>query len=143
MQYSVPQFLDVEDKIIGPLGVIQLVYFGAAGAVVFISAILFDTSLFVAVSLPAVLAAAALSFYKPNGRPLLVYIANFFFFATRPNLYIWQRDAEKTLIKRAIKRESAQGKALISKPVSRSRLKELAWILDTKQPVGVEGEERE
>jgi len=142
MQFPVPQFIDVEDTIIGPLTIKQSVFLGAAAIIIFLASLIFTPVFAILIAIPALGAAVALAFYKPNGRPLLVYLANLFLFTTRAKLYVWRRDPEGIIIKRAIKKESAKEAASAGyKVVSRNRLHELAWMLDTRQAMEVEGEE--
>lgn len=142
MQFPIPQFVDVEDTVVGPLTVKQSLYLGAAAIIVFFTILIFTPLFAVMIAIPTLAAGAALAFYKPNGRPLIIYIANFFFFATKPKLYIWRRDPEGVIIKRAIKKESIKdGSRAGYKIVSRNRLHELAWMLDTRQAMEVESEE--
>lgn len=144
MQYSVPQFIDVEDTVVGPFTVKQTLILGAGAFVVFASVMLFVSFIAVVISIPAILISAAFAFYKPNGRPLYVYIGNYFTYSFKPKLYIWRREPEGALIKRAIKRETFKDNmSAEDKIISRNRLQELAWLLDTQQAVVVEGEEGE
>lgn len=144
MQFPVPQFLEVEDTVVGPLTVKQSIFLGAAGAIVFMSVLVLKPVYAVFVSILALSAALAFSFYRPNGRPLLVYIQNFILFGTKPKLYIWKRDPEGFLVKRSIKRETVKDtRDMEYKIVSRNRLQELAWMLDTRQDMEVEGEDGE
>jgi hypothetical protein len=141
MQFPVPQFIDVEDTVVGPLTVRQSLFLGAAAIIIFFVSLLFTPMFAVLIALPVLGAGVALAFYKPNGRPLATYIANFFLFTTKPKLYIWRRDPEGVIIKRAIKKESLKKAGSKPKVVSRNRLHELAWMLDTRQAMDVEGEE--
>lgn len=96
------------------------------------------------ISVPTVIVSLAMAFYKPNGRPLYVLIANYFLFVFKPRLYIWRRDPVGTLIKRGIRKETLKDNVSAErKIISRNRLQELAWVLDTQQAIGTEGEERE
>lgn len=142
MQFPVPQFIDVEDTIIGPLTVKQSVFLGGAAIIIFLASLIFIPIFAILIAVPALGAGVAFAFYKPNGRPLLVFITNLFLFTTRVKLYVWRRDPEGIIIKRAIKKESVKdGVGPGYKVISRNRLHELAWMLDTRQAMEVEGEE--
>lgn len=144
MQFSVPQFIDIEDTIVGPLTIKQAGYLGLGGVVIFMSTILLDTVWAALVSVPFLLICIALAFYKPNGRPLVVYVEKFFIYGSRPKVYAWRREPDGFMIKRAIKRETVKDvKSAEYKIVSRNRLQELAWVLDTSQAVETEGMEGE
>ena len=70
MMFNVPQFIDVEDKIAGPLTVKQLLWM--IGMVAVLLAIFFslDGAVMVIAAIPVVLLFVALAFYRPNGQPL-------------------------------------------------------------------------
>lgn len=142
MQFPVPQFVDIEDTIVGPLTVKQTVILGAGVLVIFISSQIFVGFISILIALPTIIASLLLAFYKPNGRPLYVFIMNYFSYTFKPKLYIWRREPEGILIKRAIKRETLKDSVSAEyKIISRNRLQELAWVLDTQQAVAPEGEE--
>src|SRR3989344_7648513 len=95
MQFQVPQFIEVEDKIFGPLTFKQFVYVaGGAGA-----AYLFWRVLPFFFSVPLILGigalAASLAFFKYNGRPFIVAMEHAFYYLIRTKLYLWN-NAEKT-----------------------------------------------
>jgi len=71
MEYQVPQFIDVEDKIFGPFTLRQFIYLaGGAGLCVII---FFTLPFFVAVllALPVIAFTAALAFYRINNKPFI------------------------------------------------------------------------
>ena len=71
MQYQVPQFIDTEDKVVGPFSLRQFAYVGAAALVSAICYFFLQTWLFAIVALVLVGGSLALSFVKINGRPLI------------------------------------------------------------------------
>lgn len=142
MRFPVPQFIDIEDTIVGPFTAKQSLYLGTACMVAFLASMIFNLGVAALIGLIALGVGIAFSFYKPNGRPLTVYMTNIFLFSTKPNLYLWRRDPEGLVIKRAIKKEPmGKGRNVERKIVTRSRLLELAWMIDTRQSLDVEGEE--
>ncbi len=144
MQFSVPQFLDIEDTIVGSLTFKQAGYLGLAGVVLFMTVILMNLVWAMLISIPTLLLCIALAYYKPNGMPFLNYVEKFIIFGLRPKVYIWRREPDGFMIKRAIKKEtSGDVKNAEYKIVSRNRLHELAWMLDTRQAIETEGAEGE
>lgn len=142
MQYPVPQFIDVEDTVVGPLTVKQTISLGAGAAVVMIASLLLVGIFAIMVSIPVIIGSILFAFYKPNGRPLAVLVANYFTFTFKPKLYIWRRNPEGLLVKRAIRKETLKDNVSAEfKIISRNRLQELAWMLDTQQAVAVDNEE--
>ena len=141
MQFQVPQFIEVEDKIFGPLTFKQFVYVaGGAGA-----AYLLWRVLPVYLSLPFIAGvgglAAALAFYQFNGRPFILALENAAYFFLRTKLYLWNNAAKKPVLRTVAPSSKAASEVYIPK-LSDSRLHELAWSLDIKERVagGVAGD---
>lgn len=97
MQFSVPQFTEVEDKIIGSLTIKQFGIIFAAGIVVFLGfsatkSILVAVFLFLLFGLPAL----GLAFVQINGRPVYNSIGNFIKFLTSPKILIFHKESRVT-----------------------------------------------
>ncbi len=92
MQYQVPQFIDTEDKVVGPFSLRQFAYVGAAGLVSAIAYFLLQTWLFLIVALVLVGGSLALSFVKINGRPLIKIATAAFYFYWKPQMYVWKSE---------------------------------------------------
>lgn len=90
MQYQVPQFIETEDKIVGPFSLRQFAYVGAAAVVSGICYFLLQTWLFAIVAIVTIGGALALSFVKINGRPLVKVGLAAFSFYWKPQLYVWK-----------------------------------------------------
>lgn len=134
MQFQVPQFIEVEDKIFGPLTFKQFIYIGGGlGACYIVWRVL---PLLLAAPLIAVVGglAAGLAFFQFNGRPLIVALENAFFFLVRGKLYLWN-NARKPLKSRAAGAPAHAAPAVYVPKLSESRLHELAWSLDIKERI--------
>ncbi len=90
MQFQVPQFIESEDKIIGPLTIRQFIYVGIAGAFCFVLYFTVKTWLFVVLSAIFLGSALALGMIKISGRPLTHIVRAAFNFYWKPQLYLWQ-----------------------------------------------------
>ncbi|MBI4080004.1 PrgI family protein [Candidatus Kaiserbacteria bacterium] len=138
MQFQVPQFIEVEDKIFGPLTFKQFVYVGGGlGA-----AYLLWRVLPIYLAGPLILGvgglAAALAFMQWNGRPFILALENGFYYLIKSKLYLWSNEDQG-------KRQKAKGKsepeAQQPKPevyipkLAESKLHELAWSLDIKERI--------
>ncbi len=129
MNFQVPQFIEIEDKIFGPLTLKQGIYLagglGLSFTVYIILNSLFFTILFMA---PIMAFSAALAFYKPAGRPFVRVLESGFWYFFKNKLYIWEKNPKK--IK---KREESNTVSQLSIPkLSDSKLKDLSWSLDIK-----------
>ncbi|HUC31233.1 MAG TPA: PrgI family protein [Candidatus Paceibacterota bacterium] len=92
MQYQVPQFIETEDKVVGPFTIRQFAYVGAAAVVSGICYFLLQTWLFAIVALVLLGGALALSFVKINGRPLVKVGLSAFNFYWKPQMYVWKSE---------------------------------------------------
>lgn len=130
MKFEVPQFIDIEDKVFGPLTFKQFVYLaGGAGLCVVIWVFV---PKIIGVFLIAGIAAfaLALAFYKFNNKPFVALVESMFKYATAGKLYIWQKEEKKAVPKTATEEALAQAGELSVPRLSDSRLKDLAWSLD-------------
>lgn len=94
MQFQIPQFIETEDKIVGPLTMKQFMYIGTAAGISFILFFTVKTGIWIIVSIFVVGAGAALAFVKINGRELIKVIGAALRFYWQPQIYVWQ--AEET-----------------------------------------------
>ena len=141
MEYQVPQFIEVEDKLVGPLTLRQFLYLaGAAGlCIIFFSYFSFIWALLC--SLPFAALGAALAFYKINDRPLLDVFEDGFNFYTRKKLMLW-KNTEPTEAQKSASAADAAAAAEAAAPVrgaprlTRGKLSELAWSLDVSRGEG-------
>lgn len=91
MRFDVPQFIDVEDKIIGPLTLKQFLFLLAGGIVLALSWFYLPFFLFIIIGLPILVLVLALAFYKVNGRPLITYLLSMLKYHTKPRIYLWRK----------------------------------------------------
>ena len=129
MQYQVPQFVDVEDRIIGPLTLKQFLYLAFAGALLFVFWFLLAFYLWIIIALPITALAAALAFLKINDRPFAHFLLAFMKYFTNPKLYIFSA-APKELSKKPVSEEKIETPKTAEEKITRSKLKELALNLD-------------
>lgn len=134
MQYQVPQFIEVEDKIFGPLTFRQFVYLAGGGGACLALYTLLPLWLALPLMIPFVGLAAALAFYKVNGRPFILAMEHAFSYFLGSKLYLWQQREAKAMADN--KEQKTQAQALQSVPkLSESKLRDLAWSLNIKDPL--------
>ncbi len=133
MQFKVPQFLDIEDKIFGPFTFSQFVYLAGGAGLCFVLFKLLGFALgFIPIALVAGLA-LALTFYKPNDKPFIYMLESGFKFIVQDKLYIWKKEEIKKETKAENQKNTAEAKKIevnYSPKLTRSKLKDLAWSLD-------------
>lgn len=136
MQFQVPQFIEVEDKIFGPLTFRQFIYVGGGLGASYILWRVLPIFLSIPIILCILGLAAALAFFKLNGRPFIVALENGFFFLTRTKLYLWDNTPKQVKAARAAKApQEAKGADVYVPKLSESKLHELAWSLDIKERI--------
>lgn len=143
MQYQVPQFTEVEDKIFGPLTLKQFVYIGGGAGLGFV----IYRSLPSVVSIPLALAivgfAVSLAFVQVNKKPLIVIIEAAFMYFIHSKLYIW--NAHRKQKKDAKKKDKLQLPSSQQElpALSENKLKSLAWSLDINERIRLDREREE
>lgn len=131
-QYQVPQFIDIEDRIIGPLTLKQFLYLAFAGAVLFAAWFLFKFFIWIIIAIPIVALALAFAFLKINDRPFVYFFLSALSYFLKPKLYLF--GAAPKMVKEAPIEKPMETKIPEpTKEFSQSKLKELALSLDTKK----------
>ena len=124
-QYQVPQFIEVEDKIFGPLTIKQFIYLAGAGGLALICFTVLPLLLALPLAGLAVGIGAAFAFYQVNGRPLIVAAEHAFSYMLGHKLYLWkQRQSTPTQV---VAKQAPVAPGVMSVPrLSQSRLKDLS-----------------
>jgi hypothetical protein len=91
MQFEVPQFIEIEDKIFGPFTWRQFLYLGGGAGMAVVLFLTAPFFVFVMLGLPLGLLAGALSFYPINNRPFSFFIEAIYNYFRRHRLYLWQQ----------------------------------------------------
>lgn len=133
--FSVPQFIDVEDKVAGPLTWRQLLWMIGMGAALLVTFNTFDTSLFFVTAVPIVLVFVLFAFYRPNGFPLTTFIFHMILYLFRPKVSVWERPVRQQPVSKAEDRP-AEKKDTGTKQIEQEKLRELARILDSRDGKG-------
>ena len=135
MRFQVPQFIDVEDKIFGPLTLKQFIYLAGGGGLSFIIYIFFNNLLFSFVPIALVMAfSATLAFYRINNKPFINVMEAAFKYFFSKKLYIWKKEENvpRTDAERALKDAKSYASVMVPK-ISDSKLKDLTWSLDINE----------
>ncbi|MBL7057817.1 PrgI family protein [Patescibacteria group bacterium] len=131
-KFTVPQFIDIEDKILGPLTVRQFLIMLVCFMVLFIYYKVFDFTLFVVAGLPTFGVFGVLAFTKVNGRPFHYFILNLIQTAKKPGLRVWSNaDIDNLSEIEEFVKEELDYIPISATPVSSSRLTELSLVVDT------------
>lgn len=91
MRFEVPQFIEIEAKIFGPLTWRQFLYVGGG---VGMGVVLYLTTpfiVFLLIGLPLGIVALALAFYQVNNRPFSFFLEAMFNYFSKQRLYLWKQ----------------------------------------------------
>lgn len=91
MRFEVPQFIEIEDKIFGPLTWRQFLYLSGGvglGVVMFLT---MPFLIFALVGFPLAVLAGALAFYPINNRPFSFFLEAIFNYIRSQRLYLWRQ----------------------------------------------------
>ena len=138
MDYQVPQFIEVEDKIFGPLTLKQFIFL--AGGIGICVVLFLYLPLLIAIIIAAPIAAlsGALAFYKVNNKDFTQILGAGLAYYTKDHLYLWRKEPKEQAaqaVAPAIEPETRQKLSLSS-----DRLHSLALSLDIQDQSGSQSE---
>lgn len=111
-QYQVPQFIETEDKIVGPFTLKQFLFIAGAGAIAFITFYIFVFWLWILITAVVATIAFAFAFVKYNGQPSYLILGYALRFVWQPKMYLWKRSMTKERVAPA---EVSLGKSMPQK----------------------------
>lgn len=132
-RFIVPQFIDTEDKIWGPITVRQFVMILVGMLFGFIAYKLADFSLFLFSAIIIAIFVGVFAFYKVNGAPFHTFALNFIETTfKKPALRVWHKQHIKTEEYKSKKDKDTKQEIIVPKRlVSSRKLSELSLIIDT------------
>lgn len=125
MQFQVPQFIESEDKIIGPLTLRQFFYISGGIGLCFLLYFTVQVWLFAVFSVLIMGLTVSLALVKVNGRNLTKVVLDAFHFYWNPQVYVWQPE-QPALPKNEQTLKGAPGGFSLEKVVAGFALKN-AW----------------
>jgi len=134
MQFQVPQNIDMEDKIVGPLTLTQFLYLLGGGLIDYI---LFQSLgknyfvLFIVIGAPIALLTLALTFLKIQDQPVSHFVTAGLAYLGRPKIRLWKREQSYTPILVNPPKIEKKDQVVETKHIEKSQLEQLAYALDT------------
>lgn len=128
MRFQTPQFIGVEDKILGPLTLKQFIYLAGSAGAVGVLDLLLPRIVALAIGAPVVIFGCLLAFYKYNGKPFIALAESFFQYTVGTKLFVWKKKDKKIMPR--MKKEGGEAPEVFIPRLSDSKLKDLAWSLD-------------
>jgi len=130
MRFQVPQFIEFEDKIFGPLTLKQFIYLAGSAGIIVVLFSLLPKFIALILAVPVAVFGGALAFYKINNKPFIEMVEAFFKYSLRKKLYIWHKEAKKPEETKFGEREKTE---IFVPRLSDSKLRDLTWSLDVKE----------
>ncbi len=132
-QFTIPQFIESEDKIFGPVTARQFIIVMVVGLVEFILFKAISFVIFLLIGIPFFALGMIFAFAKVNGQPFHYFMLNLIQTFKKPSLRVWDKTLTDSEIKFIIKKveeippEAPKRKTRLGK----SRLQELTLVVNT------------
>jgi len=129
MEYQVPQFIEVENRIFGPLTLRQFIFVAGGTGLCVVFFLYLPLYLALICSAPVAALALALAFYKVNNKSFLDLIEAGFNYYTRGQLYLWKKE-QKAETPAVVQQATPAVPPRQKLGLTSGKLKDLAWSLD-------------
>ena len=132
-QFTVPQFIDVEDKIIGPVTTRQFIIMLTTALFIFIFYKLLAFTPFLILAVIFFGAGGTLAFVRINGQPFHFFLLNLLQTWRSPHLQIWDKTTPEGMLRMYMQTTAPAPPPVKPRKevVTSSRLNEIALIVDT------------
>jgi len=133
MRYTVPQFIDAEDKILGPLTTRQFLILLCVALVDAILYKMLDLVAFLVFGVLLLIIGAIFAFFKVNGQPFHFFLLNMIQTLRRPAIRTWDKLANDMELREFIKviPPPPPKKRLRKEPLGGTKLAELSMVVNT------------
>lgn len=132
LRFKVPQSIDMPDRIVGSLTMIQFVEAVVGGGLAYVLYGSFPAPLNIFFALIVGLFTVAVVFVKINERPFLFYFMAFFKYLFEPKQRVWQRNSREGFEVEIYKAHKDTGPHIAHKTLNREQIAELANKLDSE-----------
>jgi hypothetical protein len=130
-EYQVPQFIEVEDKIFGPLSFKQFI-FVAGGVGICVALFLYLHFIGILLAIPVAVFSGALAFYKINNKSFTEILEAAFNYYIGGRLYLWRKEEAPEMTHDTVPTPIQPAEDRQKLGLSSSKLHDLAWSLDIK-----------
>jgi hypothetical protein len=133
MRFQGPQFIEIEDKIFGPLTIKQFIYIAGGGGLCFILFRFLPLIIVIPLGIAVIGFSLAMAFYQVNNKPLINTLQSAFGYFVSSKLYLWKKK-DKVIEKNKKNIPGMNGQSPLSVPkLSQSKLHDLSWSLYIKE----------
>ena len=134
MQFKVPQFIDVKDKIFGPFTFHQFAYLAGGAGIIFVIYKVLPIWIGIFIMLPVAGLTFLLVFYQINGKPFIFYLQAGISYLLSNKLYVWKQRLVKPDVNKT-KTENIpdiQRTSVVPMASTTDRLRDISWSLDVQ-----------
>lgn len=132
MRFEVPQFIEVEDKIFGPLTWKQFIYVGGGLGLAAVLFFLTPFLVFIIFGLPVAGLTFMLAFFPVNNRPFSIFLESAVRYFRGSRLYLWQKKGTGVYSGAHEQKELPVQVGVYAPPTSTTNLSSLARKLEMK-----------
>jgi len=132
VQFKVPQKIDIEDKIMGPLTMVQFVYavLGAGAGYLMLNSFPSGIGWFFAI--PIFIFTFCIVFVKINGRPFGSFLKNLISYMSNPKTRLWHKNENNVRVEIYQPKVEVAADPYANKHYSRADIDKLANIIDKR-----------
>lgn len=132
-QFVVPQFIEVEDKILGPVTIRQFLIILVGGLLIFLAFRYGDLALFVTALIIIGGLTLVVAFVKINGQTFHYFLLNIFGTLRKPGLRLWRKVYDNKELDYLRKRHAHDKKIIaeVKKQPRRERIRDLSLVVNT------------
>ena len=132
-QFTVPQFIDIEGKILGPLSARQFLIILSMGLTDTLLYKLLSFWKFLLFGIPIFIIGVTFAFIRINGQPFHFFVLNMIQTFRKPQLRVWDKALTDAEVRTYLTGKTVVPVATepVKAPLSRSRLQELSLIVNT------------
>lgn len=136
MQFKVPQKIDIEDKIVGPLTMVQFVYAVVGGGLAYFFLNSMPKPINYALAIPMAILAFCLAFIKVNGQPFTIFLRNIFAYLFNPKTRIWNKGGTNIHVEIYQPKQQKREDPYANKHYGEKDFARIAEILDKRGRIG-------
>lgn len=132
MRFKVPQNVDMPDRILGPLTMIQFVEAVLGGGLAYVCQGSLPSPINTFLAVVVLLFTAAIVFVKINERPFLHYLKAFIKFLSTPKRRVWLKDSPDDFEIEIYTPPTKENHVVTAKPRSREEFERIAKEFDSQ-----------
>ncbi|MEI8143326.1 MAG: PrgI family protein [Candidatus Berkelbacteria bacterium] len=132
MRYKVPQNIDMQDRVIGPLTMTQFVYVIIGTGLSYSVWTALPSPIGLGIAIPLLLLTFCIGFIKINERPFWVFLASILGYMSTPRQRVWQHDANGSMRVEIYTPIKSQVTAAPTKNISHEEISRIAQMNDRR-----------